>query len=294
MRKKIISQSVKTTLFAAVIAAVTSCANTKLPENNLTTKSANTNVLESVLLGAQRIDANRDIYRHPKETIEFFGIKPTDKVLEIWPGQGWYTSILAPYLKSGNGEYVAALTYSPKPSEQALKNIENFKNKFANSPDVYGKVNIIYFGNGSPQLLQNNSVDKVLTFRNVHNWMGAGFADKAFTDFYAVLKPGGYLGVVEHRANSNLAQDPKAADGYVREDIVIEMATKAGFKLIAKSEINANPKDTKDHPFGVWTLPPVLRTSKTGQAPNPQFDSNKYKEIGESDRMTLLFVKPFK
>lgn len=272
--------------------ALTSCASGEKGMKSAELMPAELSALDNVLKGSQRIDAHRDIFRHPKETLAFFKIKPNDKVLEIWPGQGWYTTILAPYLKTGGGEYSAALSYNANPSEQLLKSYDAYKGKFANSPEVFGKVSIAYFGNGSPSIAQPNSFDKVLTFRNVHNWMGAGFADKAFADFYSVLKPGGYLGIVEHRASANNPQDPKAADGYVREDIVIEMATKAGFKLVGKSEINANPKDTKDHPFGVWTLPPVLRTSKFGQPANAEFDSSKYKAIGESDRMTLLFVKP--
>lgn len=269
-----------------------SCANIGWGSNNEphSLSAENSIALDKVLSGAQRIDSARDKFRHPKETLAFFGIKPNDKVLEIWPGQGWYTSILAPYLKNG-GEYYAALGYSANPSEQTLKGRENFKKKFADT-EVFGNLKYAFFGAGSPEIVAPNSLDKVLTFRNVHNWMGGGFADKAFTDFYAILKPGGYLGIVEHRANADKPQDPKAASGYVREDTVIELATKAGFKLVAKSEINANPKDTKDHPFGVWTLPPVLSTASQGQAPNPQFDSSKYKEIGESDRMTLLFIKP--
>lgn len=268
-----------------------SCASNS-DKTNLNVVDLNSSDLIAAISGAQRIDAHRDIYRHPKETLGFFEIKPSDKVLEIWPGQGWYSTIIAPYLKNGNGEYIAALTHSENPSEQTLKNIQNFKDKFTNNTAIYGNVNITYFGAKSPELSVPNSVDKVLTFRNIHNWMGAGFAEKAFKDFYWVLKPGGVLGVVEHRANNDKPQDLKAADGYVREDYVIELATKAGFKLVSSSSVNNNPKDTKDHPFGVWTLPPNLRTSKFGQPANPDFDSSKYKEIGESDRMTLKFVKP--
>lgn len=248
--------------------------------------------LNDAINSSLRIDAHRDVFRHPKETLGFFGVKPSDKVIEIWPSGGWYTSIIAPYLKTGGGEYIGALAYSPAPSERLVQSINNYKAKFADKPDVYGKVSVTYFGNGSPELAPPSSIDKVLSFRNVHNWMGGGFEDKAFADFYAVLKPGGYLGIVEHRAKTDKPQDPKGSSGYVREDYVIALAQKAGFQLVGKSEINANPKDNTDHPFGVWTLPPVSQTAPRGQPANPAFDTAKYKEIGESDRMTILFKKP--
>lgn len=239
-----------------------------------------------------RIDAARDKFRHPQETLEFFKVKSSDKIIEIWPSSGWYTTIIAPFLKQGGGDYVAALPYAANPTENQLKSRANFSSKFVEKTDNFGKITITYFGAQSPELAPKNSVDKILTFRNIHNWMGGGFTDKAFNDFYAALKPGGYLGIVEHRGNDKIEQDPKGTNGYVREDIVIEFAKKAGFELVAKSQINANPKDTKDHPFGVWTLPPVLRSAPSGQPANPNFDNAKYKEIGESDRMTLLFKKP--
>ena len=253
---------------------------------------ADERTLSAAIASNLRIDAGRDVFRHPKDTLLFFGVKPSDKVIEIWPSSGWYTTIIAPYLKSGGGEYIAALPFSANPSENQLRTRATYKTNFADKPESFGKVEIALFGNGSGPIAPANSIDKVLSFRNVHNWMGIGFADKAFADFYAALKPGGYLGIVEHRANANITQDPKAANGYVREDTVIEMAQKAGFVLVGKSQINANPKDTKDHPFGVWTLPPVSRSAPQGQPANPSFDSSKYKEIGESDRMTILFRKP--
>lgn len=282
------------------VLALSSCANdmpikvteTKADPAALAQAQENQRVLAAAIASHLRVMPERDVYRHPLDTLLFFGVKPTDKVIEIWPSSGWYTSIIAPYLKSGGGEYIAALSYSANPSANLLRSIETYKDKFVNEPESYGKVSLTYFGNGSGALGAPNSVDKVLSFRNVHNWMGAGFQDKAFADFYAVLKPGGYLGIVEHREKADRPQDPKGSSGYVREDVVIAMAQKAGFQMVGKSEINANPKDTADHPFGVWTLPPVSRTAPGGQPANPNFDGAKYKEIGESDRMTILFRKP--
>lgn len=240
-----------------------------------------------------RIDKNRDKYRHPLETLEFFGIKPGDKVVEIWPGQGWYSSILAPYLKSNNGQLIAAHFDTSTTNSPLVKSmVDDFAKKYANSPEIYGDVKIVPFGPRSKDLVEPNSVDAIVTFRNIHNWMNQGWADKAFDDFYKALKPGGLLGIEEHRADEDSPQDPLAADGYVREDYVIDMAKDAGFVLVGKSQINSNPKDTKDYPFGVWTLPPVGRTAPIGKPDNPDFDKTKYMAIGESDRMTLLFAKP--
>lgn len=242
---------------------------------------------------SMRIDKARDKYRHPAETLEFFGILPSDTVIEIWPGQGWYSSILGPYLKSGNGRFIGAHFDTSSTSSNLVKQIvDSFRTRFGTKPDDFGDLSIVPFGPRSRALGTENSVDAVLTFRNVHNWMAQGWAEKAFDDFYKVLKPGGVLGIEEHRADDNSPQDPLAEDGYVREDYVIDMAKEAGFELVARSQINANPKDTKDHPFGVWTLPPVGRTSAPGQPENIGFDKTRYIEIGESDRMTLLFRKP--
>lgn len=283
----------KITIFLGACAffALSACATGNVDEK-ISLSQSDKNALEAALKSDLRIDASRDKYRHPKETLEFFKLKSTDKIIEIWPSSGWYTTIIAPYLKQGGGEYIAALPYAVTPSENQLKSRANYSSKFVEKPENFGKITITYFGAQSPELAPKNSVDKILTFRNIHNWMGGGFTDKAFNDFYAALKPGGYLGIVEHRGNDKIEQDPKGASGYVREDIVIEFAKKAGFELVAKSQINANEKDTKDHPFGVWTLPPVLRSAPSGQPANPNFDNAKYKEIGESDRMTILFKKP--
>lgn len=225
----------------------------------------------------------RDIYRHPVETLKFLGLKPNMTVVEIWPGTGWYAEILAPYL-SNQGKYVAAIV-PPEKNEYFKKAYDTLNGWAQSHPNV--KVNYASF---TPPDITNfvapESADMVLTFRNVHNWTGNDSADKAFAAFYAALKPGGVLGVVEHRQNEKNTSDPKGKSGYVKESEVIRLATKAGFKLDAKSEINANPKDTKDYAQGVWTLPPTLALKDQDRA--------KYLAIGESDRMTLRFVKPMK
>jgi predicted methyltransferase len=215
----------------------------------------------------------RDGWRHPYETLSFFGIKPTDTVVELAPGGGWYTEILAPYLREG-GQLYAADGGSAR-----------FKAKM-DSMGVYGKVKITAFdpAKGQLDIAPPGSADAVLTFRNVHNWMAGGSAQAVFDAAFKALKPGGVLGVEEHRLPASRTQDPKAASGYVQEAVVIQFAEKAGFKLAGKSEINANPKDTADHPDGVWTLPPTYALKDKDRA--------KYQAIGESDRMTLKFVKP--
>jgi predicted methyltransferase len=242
-------------------------------------------LLAPILAGNHRSDTNkaRDAWRHPVETLEFFGVEPGMSVVEIWPGGGWYTEVLGPLLNA-NGRYIAAAADPNGASANTLAAIQRFKDKLAARPDLYANTQVTGFGSKALDFVPAGSVDRVLTFRNVHNWMGAGWAEDAFKAMFKALKPGGVLGVVEHRASKDQSQDPKAASGYVREDYVIKLATDAGFKLVAMSEINSNPRDTKDHPKGVWTLPPTLTLKDQ--------DRDKYLAIGESDRMTLRFVKP--
>lgn len=242
--------------------------------------------LQKVLDGPQRSKAHkaRDQYRHPLETLRFFEVKDTMSVLEIWPGaEGWYTEILAPYLKAKGSLTVANFAANSKvPFFQ--KGAETFKAKLAAKPKYYNKVTITTLQ--PPEALTiapDGSMDRVLTFRNVHNWMSQDQALTVFKAMYKALKPGGILGVVDHRSGMNMPPDPLAKSGYVHEDDVIGLAMKAGFEFLEKSEINANLKDSKDYPEGVWTLPPTLRLGKQ--------DSDKYLAIGESDRMTLKFVK---
>ena len=225
----------------------------------------------------------RDRYRHPLQTLAFFKISPEMTVVEISPGAGWYMEILAPYLAE-RGQYVGAIPPANNAYMTELQTkVRTWMDKY---PQVGGKMKITVLDPAKKvDVAPAGSADLVLTFRNVHNWMTGGFAQEAFASFYRALKPGGILGVVEHRADPK-SNDPEAKSGYVREADVIAFAKKAGFRLEEKSEINANPKDTKDHPEGVWTLPPTLKLGEK--------DKEKYLAIGESDRMTLRFVKPKK
>jgi predicted methyltransferase len=216
----------------------------------------------------------RDKYRHPQEVLEFAGIKPTLTVVEISPGGGYWTEILGPYLKD-KGTYYTALS---------ARAMENWNKKLADNKAHWGDVKVTEFTKDKYDIAPAGSADLIITSRNVHNWMGAGFADEAFAAFYKALKPGGILSVEEHRASNAQPQDPKAANGYVREDYTIALAEKAGFKLVGKSEALANPKDTKDWPKGVWTLPPTLTLGETDRA--------KYEAIGEADNYLLKFQKP--
>jgi predicted methyltransferase len=231
--------------------------------------------------------------RHPYESLLFWGLKPRQTVIEVSPGGGYWTEILAPYAKATGGTYVAGVAdlANPKVSEGARKGRAAFEARFAD-PALYGKVRFVNFGPVAGPLGAAGSADLVLTARNVHNWTGQpGVADKIFADFFAVLKPGGVLAVEDHRADPKSETD-KGADGYLATATVVALAEKAGFKLDASSEINANPKDTKDYPFGVWTLPPTRQSAPDGQPADPAFDRAKYDAIGESDRMTLRFRKP--
>ncbi len=247
--------------------------------------------LADAVAGDWRPEAHkaRDEWRHPVETLEFFGLTPDMTLVEVFPGGGWYTQILAPYIAAGGGTYVAAGFDPALGVEYYDRGIAKFEENFLSNPELYGNIVVTALSASSGPMAEPASADMVLTFRNVHNWMGQGYADKAFADMYAALKPGGVLGVVEHRAKADVEQDPKAASGYVREDVVIAMAEKAGFVLEDKSEINANPKDSADHPSGVWSLPPTLAK---GDASDEDYDVEAYKAIGESDRMTLKFRKP--
>jgi len=211
----------------------------------------------------------RDVYRHPYETLTFFNIQPDMTVVELNPGGGWYTEILANYIHYP-GTLIAA---------QGSYYMDGFKKKMDSDP-MFGRVEIVSL---SSNLAEPNSVDAILTFRNLHNWLGPQM-DSIFKSSMVALKPGGIFGVVEHRANPGTSLKAMKSSGYVTEAHAIEVALNNGFELVAKSEINANPKDTKNHPKGVWTLPPRLRLNEV--------DREKYESIGESDRMTLLFRKP--
>ncbi|THD44209.1 MAG: methyltransferase [Bradyrhizobium sp.] len=242
--------------------------------------------LAALVASSDRSPANsaRDAFRHPEATLSFFGVKPDSVVVEILPGSsGYWTEILAPYLKE-RGRYIAAVGDPQSTSEEAQKDIAAFNAKFVAAPERYGGVQVTSFNGDAYPIAAPGSADFVLTFRNIHNWMAAGDAPAAFAAFFKSLKPGGVLGVEEHRARSDQPQDPLAKSGYVREDFAVALAEAAGFKFVGASEINANPKDTKDYSVGVWALPPTYRLK--------DIDHEKYAAIGESDRFTLKFVKP--
>jgi predicted methyltransferase len=248
--------------------------------------------LQAAVAGAWRLPADRarDPWRHPVDSLTFWGLKPGQTVVEFWPGAGWFSDIIAPFLAATGGKFYAADLQASDAEGRAMA--EAYRRKLEGNPKLYGKVEITAFGPTSGPVAPAGSADLVLFLRNLHNWMAAGLAEKAFRDAFAALKPGGVLGVEEHRADPAATPDVMASNGYVPQAYVIQLAQEAGFTLAAASEINANPKDHHDHPFGVWTLPPVRRSSAPGQPADPAFDHAKYDAIGESDRMTLKFVKP--
>ena len=256
---------------------------------------AGPNTIEAAVAGDWRLPADRarDAWRHPVESLKFWELKPGQTVVEFWPGAGWYTDILAPFLADTHGKLYEAMLETNGPADPAAAGIvEGFQRKLAEKKKVYGEVAFTAFGPTSGPVAPDGSADLVLFLRNLHNWMAGGIAEKAFKDALAALKPGGILGIEEHRGQPGRVQDVLAEDGYVQQDYVIQMAKEAGFVLIGTSEINANPKDTKDHPFGVWTLPPTRLSAPRGEPAEPGFDHSKYDAIGESDRMTLKFAKP--
>jgi predicted methyltransferase len=243
--------------------------------------------LQPIIAGSWRSDQNRarDRYRHPVEMLEFFNVRPDATLIEITPGAGWFTEILAPLLHD-RGTYYAAIA-DPDKAPLLRRSLysearDKLRDKFKNDPQHYSKAAILEFDPDQPVFGKPASADVVVTFRNVHNWATARNADAYFKAFFAVLKLGGILGVEDHRAKPGSALDNDS--GYLPEDYVIKLASDAGFKLAARSEINANPADTKDYVKGVWTLPPTLALGDQDKA--------KYLAIGESDRFTLKFIKP--
>ncbi|QYE35193.1 methyltransferase [Polymorphobacter sp. PAMC 29334] len=239
--------------------------------------------MAAILAGPQRSEANkaRDQYRHPVETLKFFGLKPAMTVVEITPSGGWYTEILAPYLRD-HGRYIGAGAWGG--TEGGAKSVAKFKAKLDADPANYGKVEVTTFGKDHYDIAKPGSADMVLTFREIHNYVTGGYGPETFKSFYAALKHGGGLGVVEHRLPENAPANREATSGYMKVSTVKRLAEAAGFKFAGASEVNANPKDTADYPDGVWTLPPTYQLGDKDRA--------KYAAIGESDRMTLKFVKP--
>lgn len=266
---------------AALVSAVLVVASCATGSSRQTTTEA----LTTILAAEHRSPENRarDRFRHPKETLLFFGIRPEMRVLEVWPEPGWYSEVIAPLLRE-KGKYYAAVIAPDRDSQYITERLEAYKRKLAARPDLYDRVSVVTFPADGGDAVPPGSVDMVLTFRNIHNWMSQGTAAQAFATMYRALRPGGVLGVVEHRGNPALPQDPKAKSGYVTEDYAIKLIEAQGFRLVAKSEVNVNPKDTKDYEQGVWTLPPTYRLGDK--------DRDKYAAIGESDRFTLRFVKP--
>lgn len=261
------------------VMATAGCATTN------STRTETAAALDRIIAGEHRSAAHRarDQYRHPKETLLFFGIRPEMHVVEVWPGgAGWYTEIIAPLVRD-KGRFYAA-QWEPDPENRYItQGLDQYRAKLEAHPDLYDKVVITALGPNSTEIAPPGSVDLVLTFRNLHNWMARDWAPQALAAMYKALKPGGVLGVVEHRGRGG-EQDPRARSGYVNEDYAIDLIEAAGFRLVGKSEVNANPRDTKDYEQGVWTLPPTLRLGET--------DREKYLAIGESDRFTLKFEKP--
>ncbi len=240
--------------------------------------------LAQLLKAPYRTHANvvRDIHRHPIETLAFFGVRDNSTVVEILPGsRGYYLEILAPYLNT-RGVYIAA-NRDELAAPQYLADHQKFLGRLKEDPEVFAKVKVTKFNADRHEIAPAGSADFVLTFRNLHNWIERNEIDGALRAFHKALKPGGVLGVVDHRGRTDLSQEAQMKFGYVREDVAIKQMEKAGFKLAGTSRVNNNPKDTKDYPDGVWTLPPSFRLGDKDRA--------KYQAIGESDRFTHRYVK---
>jgi predicted methyltransferase len=253
--------------------------------------------IEQAMFGAHRSEANieRNRYRHPVGTLTFFGLQDGMTVMEIWPGGGWYTEIIAPVMKD-HGEFIVAGWDVDVPDQPGYRyNLqEAMLEKFAAAPEIYGEVKVQpYSPPQSASLGEADSVDLLLTFRNTHGWINDGLAADVYAEFARVLKPGGVLGVVQHRGDEGADAVESAKTGYVPEAAVIAMAEAAGLVLDGRSEVNANPADDHAHEFGVWTLPPTLRACRDIEDDAEKAAcAAKYQAIGESDRMTLRFRKP--
>lgn len=288
--KTVLLSTTATVITAALLAACSpeptnqdDANKSKLPAKQAST-SDSTGAKPKVAPTRSAAELARDQYRHPAETLMFFQVEPSHTVVELWPGGGWYTAILAPYLKQ-NGQLIAA--HFPADSEISFfqKSRVAFNKRFLLQPELYGNIYVTELA--PPQKLriaQAGEADRVLTFRNVHNWMRNRQEQAVFDEAFRVLKQGGILGVVEHRAPDSFSRDEMVETGYVTESYVTQLAINAGFVPAGHSEINANPKDSRDHPHGVWSLPPTLRGGDVNRA--------AFMAIGESDRMTLKFRKP--
>ncbi len=295
MKIPLLKQVILASIVASLAAPSALIVTSALAATSASAATPKDPVLSEVIAGDWRSadEKSRDAARKPVENLQFWGLKPGASILEVQPGGGWWTRILAPYAARTGGRYsaTAADLANPSITEAARKSRADFAARFADDK-IYGKVELVNWG-ATAAPLAASSYDFILLSRVIHGWMRVeGLVDRHFASLAVSLKPGGVLAVEQHRANPG-PQDPKAESGYVTEAYVIAAAEKAGLRLADRSQINANPNDTKDHPFGVWTLPPTRSTVPygSGKAPDPNFDRSKYDAIGESDRMTLRFVK---
>jgi predicted methyltransferase len=275
---RILAPIVALACLLAAAALIASCVATSGRETTA-------NALDVILAGNQRTPADRalDRYRHPKETLLFFGIRANTRVLQVWPESGWYTKIIAP-LVHARGEYIAGEIAADPGSRFLAARAASYRQLLASRPDLYGRVRQVSFPLNGADVVPPGSVDLVLSFGDLHEWMAQGKAQEALASIYRALSPGGVFGVVDNRGDPAVPQDPLAKNGYVRQDYAIRLIEAAGFRLVATSEANGNMKDLKNYPAGVWALPPVYRLG--------EIDRAKYEAIGESDRFTLKFVKP--
>jgi len=273
------------TFALSLVAAAAACGRAGSPDDAPAAGS-----LGWAIAGPWRLEPERDAWRHPQETLAFWGLEGGMTVLEILPGRGWYTAILAPYLNANGGRLIAA-SFDPVAGSASQREVlADWEARFMRNPRLFGTpVRAVVF---RTPLAPPASVDLAILANNVHTLMAEGIAERVFAGVSAALKPGGIFGVEQHRASSTGLQDPLAGSGYVQEAYVRALAQEAGLEFVAASDVNANPRDDRDHPFGVWTLPPVLRSSPLGQPDDPRFDTTTYAAIGESDRMTLRFRKP--
>jgi predicted methyltransferase len=283
------------TLTAVALLGLQACAPAQ-NTNEQADREAVRDAIAAAAVGAHRADAHiaRNPYRNPVETLDFFGLEPDMTVVELWPGGGWYTEVLAPVLGDGGGALIAASFDPDSDVEYQARFGRAYLEKLAADPDVYGAVETIFFDPPKKARLGDPaSADLVVTFRSLHGWISDGISEEVFRSAWEVLRPGGVFGVVQHRAPEGLDANASAESGYVPEAYVVDLAERVGFRLSARSEINANPRDTRDHERGVWTLPPSLALCRPlDEGEERDACVARYREIGESDRMTLKFVKP--
>jgi predicted methyltransferase len=280
----------QSTSASAAVRAAAAEANKAVDE---AVAAADMAALRQAVAGAWRTDAEkaRDAYRHPVGTLGFWQIRPDMNVVEIRPGGGYWTDILAPYLATGGGKLIVTSGDPDKMTPAQIAGRDRFLKTYQDNPTLFGTLGVgVFAANSDKPLAPAGSVDLIISSRNFHGFVLQNIKDYAIKSMFDALKPGGLVGIEQHRGDARRAQD--ANTGYMRQDWVIGEMRKGGFEFVGSSELNANPSDTKDHPFGVWTLPPTLQTAPNGQPANPSFDNTKYKAIGESDRMTLLFRKP--